>query len=187
VLKSLDEELLVAKKDSFISVTNQEKLLECLTESYINSVKRREKKIYTFSVLLRHHGLMIQRVNKSNYLACGFYAAGLKGLATTDEITIFTKNMAEARKEFDFLEPDAEFWNVKLIETDNDEMWFNSVDTDIKIASVRIESVPVVDEIELYLEMMAASPRGPKVAEQLKKRILEKWDGASPEGAVSNG
>ncbi|HUT46813.1 MAG TPA: hypothetical protein VMX36_11045 [Sedimentisphaerales bacterium] len=174
VLKSLDEELLIAKKDSFITVTNQEKLLKCLTESYISGVKRREKRIYTFSIPQQRYVSMRRNVIKSNYLACGFYAAGLKGLAATDEITIFTKNMAEARKEFDFLEPDAEFWNVKFIETDNDEMWFNSVDIDLTIASVISVSVPLVDEIELYLEMMAASPRGPKIAEQLKRRILRK-------------
>jgi hypothetical protein len=117
---------------------------------------------------------MRRNVVKSNYLACGFYAAGLKGLAATDEITILTKDMAKAREEFDFLEPDAEFWNFKFIETDNDEMWFNSADINLTIASVINISVPIVDEIELYLEMMASSPRGPKIAEQLKRRILQK-------------
>ncbi|MFB0524313.1 MAG: hypothetical protein ACETVZ_02150 [Phycisphaerae bacterium] len=176
VLKSLDEELLIAKKGPLISVTNQEKLLDRLTESYISCVKRRERKIYTFSMPQPRYASMRRNVIKSNYLACGFYAAGLKGLAATDEITIFAKNMRQARKEFDFLEPDAEFWNVKFIETNNDEMWFNSADIDITIASVISISVPVVDDIELYLEMMAATPRGPKIAEQLKRRILQKAD-----------
>jgi Fe2+ or Zn2+ uptake regulation protein len=177
VLKSLDEEILIDRKGPSISVAKQEKLLKCLTESYINSVKRREKRIYTFSVPQQQCAFMKRNVNKSNYLACGFYAAALRGLATTEEITIFTRDMTLAREEFDFLQPDAEFWNIKFIETNNDEMWFNSVDTDLKIASVVSVSLPVADEIELYLEMMAASPRGPKIAEQLKKRILQKDGG----------
>jgi hypothetical protein len=177
VLKSLDEELLISKKDSFISVNSKEKLLKSLTEGYINGVKRREKRIYTFSIPQQRYVSMRRNVIKSNYLASGFYAAGLRGLAVTDEITIFTKDMAQARKEFDFLQPDAEFWNVKFIETNNDEMWFNSVDIDLTIASVINVSIPVVDEIELYLEMMASSPRGPKIAGQLKRRILQKGGG----------
>jgi len=176
VLKSLDEDLLIKKADSFISVTNQERLLERLVESYISSIRRRETRVYTFSIPQQRYVSMTRNVVKSNYLACGFYAASLKGLATTDEITILVRNMAQAREEFDFLEPDAEFGNVKFIETKNDEMWFNSVDTALMLGSAINVSIPVVDEMELYLEMMEASPRGPKIAEQLKLRILEKAD-----------
>ena len=35
----------------------------------------------------------------------------------------------------------------------------------------------VVDDIELYLEMVGATPRGPEIAEQLKWRVLERTDG----------
>jgi hypothetical protein len=111
-------------------------------------------------------------VQKSNYLAGSFYAAQLKGLGATDEVTIFVRDMGLARERFDFLETDAEFGNFKLIETKNFEIWFNSAVTELTVASSIRFSIPVVDDIELYLEMINDAPRGPKIAEQLKERIL---------------
>ena len=84
--------------------------------------------------------------------------------------------MDQAKKDFDFLEPDTEFGNVKLIENNDIEIWFNSVEIELTIESVIKVTIPVVDDIELYLEMIADTPRGPKIAEQLKRRILEKAD-----------
>lgn len=172
VLKSLESDLLINRKKSLISVTDTKKLLQSLADGYISSMKRKEKKSYRFSIRQSAYVSMTMNVQKSNYLASSFYAAQLKGLGATDEVTIFVRDMGQARERFDFLEPDAEFGNFKLIETKNFEIWFNSVNTEITVASAIRFSIPVVDDIELYLEMMTDAPRGPKIAEQLKERIL---------------
>jgi Fe2+ or Zn2+ uptake regulation protein len=176
VLKSLEEELLINRNKSLISVPDREKLLDRLTESYINYIKRKERKTYRFSVQQPRYASLKRNVQKSNYLACGFYATQIKGLGVTNEIMICVKNMDQAKKDFDFLEPDAEFGNVKLIENNDVEIWFNSVDIELTIASIIKVTIPIIDDIELYLEMMADTPRGPKIAEQIKQRILNKAD-----------
>jgi hypothetical protein len=60
---------------------------------------------------------------------------------------------------------DAEFGNAIITETSDPGVWFNP---DWRMMDL------VVDDIELYLEMMVDTPRGPKIAEQLKRRILQK-------------
>lgn len=172
VLKSLESDLLITRKKSLISVTDTKKLLQSLADGYVSSMKRKEKKSYRFSIRQSAYVSMTMNVQKPNYLASNFYAAQLKGLGATDEVTIFVRDMGQAREMFDFLELDAEFGNFKLIETKNFEIWFNSVNTEITVASAIRFSIPVVDDIELYLEMMTDAPRGPKIAEQLKERIL---------------
>jgi len=101
-----------------------------------------------------------------NCVACGFYAAKLKGLAATDEITICVRNIAKFRnqcsKSLVSMEPDEEYGNIQVIEDDNTGVWFN-------ISGCP----PQVDDIELYFEMMNSRPRGPKIAETLKEKILE--------------
>ena len=176
VLKSLEDELLINKSKEKITVTNRDKLLERLTESYINYTKNKKMRTYRFSVEKPGYVSMTKNVEESNYLACGFYAAQLKGLGATNEITITVRDMEQARKDFDFLEPDAEFGNIKLIEKNNTELWFNSINIELTIESVIKVTILVVDDIELYLEMVADTPRGPKVAERLKERILNKPD-----------
>ena len=177
VIKSLEEELLISKSGSLISVVDQEKLLDRLTEDYFYYIKRKVRKTYKFSVEKpRCYVSMTRNVQKSNYLACGFYATQIKGLGVTNEITISVRDMDQARRDLDFLEPDAEFGNIKLIETNDVEIWFNSIDAELTIESVIKVTIPVVDDIELYLEMMADTPRGPKIAEQLKQQILNKAD-----------
>lgn len=174
VLKSLEEELLVRKTKSLITVIDAAKLLERLTEGYVNYAKRKETKAYRFSI--KDLKCVSMRLNLSqyfNYLSCGFYAAKIKGLATTDEITILVKDIKQARKEFDFITPDAEFGNLKFIETNDSCGWFNSTEVELTIASIVKVRMAMVDDIELYLEMMADTPRGPKVAELLKPRILK--------------
>jgi hypothetical protein len=56
------------------------------------------------------------------------------------------------------------FGQLDLIETKNPCVWFNLQGSKFS---------KVVDDIELYLEMMIDTPRGPKVAEMLKERILK--------------
>jgi len=107
-----------------------------------------------------------------DFLAGGFYAAQIKGLAVTDQKTIFVKDIEKFRRKAErklvSVTPDAEFGNVIITETKDSGVWFN--------ADYRI-TVSVVDDIELYLEMMVDTPRGPKIAEQLKRRILQKDSG----------
>jgi len=174
VLKSLEDELLIRKTKSLISVIDAAKLLKRLTEGYVNYAKRKETKAYGFSI--KDLKCVSMRLNLSqcfNYLACGFYAAKIKGLATTDEITILVKDIKQARKEFDFITPDAEFGNLKFIETNDSCGWFNSTEVELTIASIVKVRMAMVDDIELYLEMMVDAPRGPKVAKLLKQRILK--------------
>jgi len=171
VLKKLEEELLINRSKSLITAANPEKLLERLAEGYKNSTERKRRNTYRFAIE------NIQQLSAGavgvckDYLAGGFYAAQIKGLAVTDQKTIFVKDIeqfrAEAEKKLVSVTPDAEFGNVIITETNDPGVWFNP---DWRI----IDSV--VDDIELYLEMIADTPRGPKIAEQLKRRILQKGD-----------
>lgn len=172
VLKSLEEDLLVTKSKKMIYVTNAERLLERLKESYINSTERKAGETYRFAT--DKHDAMFVAFNEMlsiDYVACGFYAAQIKGLAVTEKITIFVRSMesvkrAAVRKQIQ-ITPDAEFGNVSITESSDPGVWFNA---DIKPCSA------IVDDIELYLEMIADTPRGPKIAEQLKRQILQKDD-----------
>jgi hypothetical protein len=165
VLKSLEEELLVRKTASAISIIDPNRLLDSLARGYINSTRRKELKTYKFACddfesSARH----IFAGQKTTYAAGGFYAAKLKGLATTDKITIFVRDIEEARKAFQLNIPDAEFGNLSVTETKDVGVWFN-ID--------RRALIPTVDDIELYLEMTVDTPRGPKIAELLKQGILK--------------
>jgi len=164
VLKSLEEELLVSKTKSLISVPDAARLLDRLTEGYINPTRRNESKIYKFGCAdfeTSFRRVLVAR--QLAYAACGFYAAKLKGLATTGEITIAVKDIEKARERFQLDKPDAEFGNLGIIETEEPGIWFNIEQE---------PAMPVVDDIELYLEMTIDTPRGPKVAELLRQRIL---------------
>ena len=89
----------------------------------------------------------------------------------TDEITIFVKDIEQFRRKAEeklvSITADVEFGNVVITETNDPGVWFNPDWRPID---------SVVDDIELYLEMMTDTPRGPKIAEQLKRRILQKAD-----------
>lgn len=168
VLKSLEEELLINRSRSLISVADMEKLLTRLTEGYINSTERKTRKTYRFaaeSTKKLFYGLFERQID---YLACGFYAAQIKGLAVTDQITIFVKDIEQVRKAYMWnwvkITPDAEFGNISITEAKDPGVWFNAP---------LLMYDAVVDNIELYLEMMADTPRGPTIAKLLKKRILK--------------
>ncbi len=89
-------------------------------------------------------------------------------MATTDQITIFVKDIEQIRKAIDYnfiaILPDAEFGNINITETNDPGDWFN--------LSMQMNGT-VIDDIGLYLEMMIDTPRGPKIAEVLKRRILK--------------
>ncbi len=168
VLKSLEEELLINRSKSLISVANPEKLLERLAEGYKNSMERKRRNTYRFAIgNIQQLSAGVIGVCK-DYLACGFYAAQIKGLAVTDKITIFVKDIEQFQKTAEdklvSIIADAEFGNVIVTETNDPGVWFNPDWRPID---------SVVDDIELYLEMMVDTPRGPKIAEQLKPRILQ--------------
>jgi hypothetical protein len=167
VLKSLEEELLINKSKSLISVTNREKLLEKLTEGYLSSTERKSRETYRFaaeSTKKLFYGLFEKQID---YLACGFYAAQIKGLAVTDQIIIFVKDIEQVKKASMWnwvkITPDSEFGNVSITETKDPGVWFNAP---------LLMYDAVVDNIELYLEMMTDTPRGPKIAKLIKQRIL---------------
>jgi len=171
VLKKLDEELLINKSKSRITVADPEKLLEKLAEGYKNSTERKRRNEYRFVIGgMEQLSDGITAVCK-DYLAYGFYAAQIKGLATTDMKTIFVKDIEQFRRKADdklvSITPDTEFGNLIITETNDPGVWFN--------ANYQIYD-SVVDDIELYLQMMVDTPRGPKIAEQLKRRILQKAD-----------
>jgi len=168
VLKSLEQELLVDKSKSLISARDPEKLLERLTEGYISSTKRKARKTYRFAGDSTKRLFYTFFEKQIDYVACGFYAAKLKGLAVTDQVTIFVKDIEQVRKAAEYnwiaITPDAEFGNISITENNDPGVWFNAP---------LLMYDAVVDNIELYLEMMADTPRGPKIAEMLKQHILK--------------
>jgi len=171
VLKILDEELLINRGNSLVSVADPEKLLERLAQGCKNSTERNRRNTYRF-VIENIQQLSPGLVGEcKDYLACGFYAAQIKGLAMTDKMTIFVKDIEQFRRKAEekwvSITADEEFGNVIITETNDPGVWFNP---DWRL----IDSV--VDDIELYLEMISDTPRGPKIAEQLKRRILQKAD-----------
>lgn len=171
VLNSLEQQLLADKSRLLIRARDPEKLLDSLTEGYINSTERKMRKIYKFSVNNFENFFFNLFAQQIDYAACGFYAAKLKGLAVTNETTIFVKDIEQVRKASEYSKykvkfiSDAEFGNLTITETNDPCVWFN------------VSKQPnnaVVDDIELYLEMMTATPRGPEIAKQIKQQILNR-------------
>jgi hypothetical protein len=168
VLSLLEEGLLITKTEAGISVTNRGKLLEGILEGYVSYTKRNKNNIYTYDVDNINDLFVAFYESQVNYAACGFYAARIKGLAATDRATVFIESINEARKVFERnpanIKPDTEFGRLDLIETRNPCVWFNMKGKPL---------TNIVDDLELYLEMMIDTPRGPKIAEMLKERILK--------------
>jgi len=171
VLKKLEDELLINRSKSLIMAANPEKLLERLAEGYKNSTERKRRNTYKFVIEGIEQLSDGMTALSKDYIACGFYAAQIKGMAVTDQKAIFVKDIELFRRKAEIklvsVIPDAEYGNFIITETNDPGVWFN--------ADWRITD-SVVDDIELYLEMMVDTPRGPKIAEQLKQRILQKAD-----------
>ena len=171
VLKKLEDELLINRSKSLITAANPEKLLERLAKGYKNSTERKRRKPYKFVIEGIEQLSDGMTAFSKDYIACGFYAAQIKDMAVTDQKAIFVKDIEQFRRKAEIKSvsviPDAEYGNFIITETNDPGVWFNA---DYRIA------VSVVDDIELYLEMIADTPRGPKIAEQLKRRILQKGD-----------
>jgi hypothetical protein len=173
VMKTLEEELLVNRSGKCIYVVDKGKLLDRLVEGYINSIKRKRMKTYRYATDDSKKLLFGFYERNIDYAASGFYAAQIKGLAITEQISLFVKDIERVktavRNNWIKITPDAEFGNLIITEAEDPGVWFN-------VLPLRTNREPVVDDIELYLEMMADTPRGPKIAEQLKQRILNLSD-----------
>lgn len=170
VLKSLEEDLLIRKTKSLISAIDAEKLLDNLTGDYIDYTKRRRAKPYKFAADEISKVFYVFFDRQVANVACGFYAAKLRGLAETDQVILFVKDVQKAKKETELqmveMIPDAEFGQLSLIETQDPCVWFNS-------SRAQPFTPGIIDDIELYLEMVIDTPRGPKIAKSLKSRILK--------------
>ncbi len=170
VIKSLEEELLINRNGTLISVVDQEKLLGKLTEGYINSTERKKRKTYRYATVDSKKLFFSFYERNIDYAASGFYAAQIKGLAVTEQITLLVKDIEQvktaSRNNWIKITPDAEFGNLNITEAKDPCVWFN-------VPQLTSNREAVVDDIELYLEMVADTPRGPKIAEQLQKRILK--------------
>ena len=172
VLKSLEEELVVSKSGSKISLKKPEVLLNNMAEGYSDYSKRKRYRQFRYDVENTNELEAIFEDFPVDYVYCGFYAAKRKSLGMTDQITMFIKSIQEVKKAFkrttNIATPDEEYGQVILIETKNPCVWFN------------IQEEPfnkIIDDLELYLEMVNDKPRGPKIAKQLKERILGKFNG----------
>lgn len=174
VLSALEEDLLVAKSREAIRVLEPGRLLDKLAEGYAAS---REKLAGTTSRLALDDADRAVKVlctsSRSVCLVCGFYAAQIKGLAGSSQITMWVRDMRRFREVTDALrvniQRDEEFGNLTVIEARSPLPWFNATTAN---------DLPIVDDLQLYLEMTVDTPRGPKVAQALRPRILgESRDG----------
>lgn len=171
VLKSLEEELLVSKQKLKIKVKRPQQLLKNLVDGYADYSKREKDREFKYDVGDIKELATILCESQVDYAFCGFYAAKIKGLGLTDQITIFVKSIQDVKKTFklntNVAMPDEEYGQVTFVETKNPCAWFNIQDEPVD---------NIVDDLELYLEMAKDTPRGPKIAKQLKERILEKFN-----------
>lgn len=169
VLRSLEEDLLISRTDSRISASDPARLLTRLAEGYAFSARRRRANMSKFAVADVQQVLwdFCSQLGPT-YVLCGFYAAEQKGLAVSSQITMYVQDLRRVRQVSESLESavlaDEEFGQVTVIETKDRTPWFN-VQT--------VNGFSVVDDIELYLEMMIDTPRGPKIADLLRPRILQ--------------
>ncbi len=171
VLNSLEQDLLVSKEGSHIRVIDPSRLLNRLAEGYASSVRGQKPDMRRFAVrdverTLQALGPMLG----DTYVFCGFYAAELKGLATSTQITMYSRDMSRIRQASETspsdLLPDEEFGQFSVIEARDRIPWFNAD---------MVNGMRVVDDIELYLEMTMDTPRGPQVADILQSRILRRF------------
>jgi hypothetical protein len=168
VLKSLEEDMLVARSRRSISVIEPSQLLDRLAEGYTASRSRSTETVQSFAVedvdkVLSELCSMLG----PTYIFSGFYAAQVKGLALSPEITMRVSDMVRFHEAVESLgsnvRPDEEFGNLIATRMRSRLPWFNAETA---------RGIRTVDDLQLYLEMTLATPRGPKVAEALRRRIL---------------
>jgi hypothetical protein len=169
VLRYLEEDLLISRTDSCISASDPARLLARLAEGHAFAARNRRANTSRFAVADTQQTLrdFCSQLGPT-YVFCGFYAAELKGLAVSSQITMYVQDLGNVRRASESLGPgvlpDEEFGQLLVIETKDRTPWFN-----VQTAN----GFSVVDDIELYLEMMIDTPRGPKTADLLRPRILQ--------------
>ena len=172
VLKSLEEELLISRTNSNIFVKQPQQLLGNLAEGYADYSRRKKNSSYKYDIDNINDLFKVFYEKSVDYAYCGFYAAQIKGYGVTEQATVFLKSMQDIKKLFknmpDVARADEEYGQVTFIETKNPCVWFNNQGESYE---------KIIDDLELYLEMNIDSPRGPKIAKQLKERILGKFNG----------
>ncbi|MCF7956981.1 MAG: hypothetical protein K9M57_00895 [Phycisphaerae bacterium] len=166
VLKSLEDDLLITRKPKIV-IKRPQQLLENLTQGYSDYSKRNNNSSYKYDVDNIDELCTVFYEAGIDYAYCGFYAAQIMGLGVTEQITLYLNSIKDLKKALQInssiVRPDEEFGPVTFIETKNPCVWFNA------------QGGPFdkrVDDLELYLEMVNDQPRGPKIAKQLKERIL---------------
>ena len=172
VLKSLEEDLLINRTKSNILVKQPEQLLENLTEGYAEYARSKTENKYKYEIENIDTLCKVLSNSGTDYAYCGFYAARIKGFGMTDQITIFIKSIDDiiniSEDNQNLICPNEEFGQLTFIETKNPCVWFNVQGT---------SNERIVDDLEIYLEMVKDRPRGPKIADQLKQVILGKNNG----------
>ncbi len=169
VLRSLEEDLLVSRTDSCISASDPARLLARLAEGYAFTTRNRRANITKFAMTDPQQALrdFCSQLGPT-YVFCGFYAAEQKGLAVGSQITMYVQDLGKVKQVSESMGPgvlpDEEFGQVMVIETKDRTPWFNLQ---------TVNGLSVVDDVELYLEMMIDTPRGPKIADLLQPRILQ--------------
>ncbi len=172
VLKVLEEDLLVSRNNSIIYVKQPEQLLENLANGYADYFKRRKNNSYKYDVDSIGNLCALFYEANVDYAFCGFYAAKIKGYGIANQINIFLKSLQDLKKvqriDSNIVSPDEEYGQVTFIEINNPCVWFNCQGEPFD---------KIVDDLELYLEMTIDLPRGPKIAKQLKERIIGRFNG----------
>lgn len=171
VLNSLEQDLLISKEDSHIRAIDPPKLLDRLAEGYASASRGREPGMRRFFVQNMEQPLQrLCPLLGDTYVFCGFYAAELKGLAAGTQITMYVTDLNRTVQTMEtfpsLIQADEEFGQLSVIEARDRIPWFNAG---------TVNSLRVVDDVELYLEMTIDTPRGPKVANILQSRILQRF------------
>ncbi|MBN1816348.1 MAG: hypothetical protein JW828_03250 [Sedimentisphaerales bacterium] len=167
VLKSLEEELLVTKRNGSIRMKSPETLLDRLAEGYSSEIRKNPPRKLPFAMEDKKQIVSILNNRQAPCAACGLYAAQRMGFGVTEQMAFYVSSLEEAGKACDEssskISPDPDYGDVLLIESSNPSIWFNLQ---------RDQEGFIIDDIQLYLEMTQTRPRGPKIAEAIRPRIL---------------
>ena len=131
VLNSLEQDLLISKERSCTRVIDPAKLLSRLAEGYASSLRGRKPDVRKFLVQDMKQTLQsLCPMLGDTYVFCGFYAAHLKGLATSTQITMYASDLnsiLQAMEAFpSVFQADPEFGQFSVIEARDRIPWFNA-------------------------------------------------------------
>ncbi len=170
VLKSLEDNLLITKSKKGIKVNKPKELLDKLADSYSEYLSKETNKAI-YSILSFDKLKYILNNSEIDYAANLFFASELKGLGVSNQRTFYVNSLSKLtqllNQNLEIGSIDEQYGKFDFKENKEPFIWFN-----LK----KQNGLNVVDDLELYLELINTSPRGPKIAESLKKRILEGFD-----------